>query len=511
MKAMKGSQAFTQSVVSRTKLAAAMLLGFALAAGGGTSFWTNTAGSAFSFVDGANWDTGTAPGVDDNAVFNQSALNGTIHLPAAQTMALWNFQAGDITLNGAADSITTLNGAGTCLYMAPTSAVTVRLKLTSGRIYVGSPGNTGKGFQMARNAWPSGSAHAGSRAELIIDGPAAELYFKDGNLLLGDNAPANVVITNGGRLSTVTTYTGDQKLYWKGRNGTIFHVSGQGSVLRSVIWNLGFAGITVYNNYDVTQEAFLLFDNGAVGDFRLGIKTGLSSKDRSRVRVTGAGTTVTNRAAPLKLAAGGTDNVGILEILDGGRVIAGNENGSDLNIGTFAASSVTGIVTIAGQGSRFESPYNRSVTVLVGSSGGAYGRLTLRDGGALIATNAVSPNTTQVNVWKGVVSLEGGTMKVDHLTATNAAGVLRFVMGATGSGTITLKGNLTVNSSTKLVVDDAGYAAPGEVELIRYGAQVGALAPGNITVTGSGSVFQDTLNTRIVYVPPPLGTVIAIR
>ncbi|MDD5705542.1 MAG: hypothetical protein PHR35_06420 [Kiritimatiellae bacterium] len=509
MNALKGSQAFTRSVTSCAGLAAAMLLGFAVAAGGGTNFWTNTVGSAFIFNEAANWDTAAAPGGADDAIFNAPDLHGAISFTEPVSNASWVFQSGDITINGDAGTAHTLSGAGSgiSLNLAPDSAVTVRVTIASGRFHLIG------GLLAGRNGWPSGSAHPDSHSELVISGAGTVVsnYARFASIMVGENAPASLIITNGACLVEATPATGDEHLNFCGRNDTIFHVTGPGSHLYSRIYALNFPALHV-TSASLAHTGLVLFDNGATAYLRGGIRAGWYS-GRGNVRVTGVGTEIKYRHKPIRLGAHGY-GVGTLEILDGGMVIADSESSVDLNIGEYDHNSVTGAVTIAGGGSMFWSPYDQSVAIRIGSSPvGAYGSLIVRDGGSLIATNANlgAGRSVHAYVVNGLVSMEGGTMKVDHLTATNTTSTLRFVMGTTGSGTITLKGDLTVSSNTKLVVDDADYAVPGEVELIRYGAQVGALAPDNISVTGRGSVVEDAPNNRIVYRPPPMGTIVIVR
>ena len=137
--------------------------------------------------------------------------------------------------------------------------------------------------------------------------------------------------------------------------------------------------------------------------------------------------------------------------------------------------------------------------------GGAVGLLKVT-GGSFTVNNTLYVGENG----NGTVTMgSNGTLTVGNLYATNATSKLRFELGPSGIGTLTVTNELRVSASTKLEVNLSGFPPAASTRLMHYKTCTGTIAPANITITG-GSATIDQRGTDL-YLRQVIGTAVFVQ
>jgi hypothetical protein len=127
---------------------------------------------------------------------------------------------------------------------------------------------------------------------------------------------------------------------------------------------------------------------------------------------------------------------------------------------------------------------------------------TLTIGGSLVvATNG-----------QGTVVFSGGATTATNLFLNGPDATLRFNLGPTGAGTLSVT-NMTIRPGSKLVVDASGYNSANGLRVKLVGCalpRTGAFAESDITVSGATAVVDQTSGSDI-WLQVRLGTLIYLR
>lgn len=140
--------------------------------------------------------------------------------------------------------------------------------------------------------------------------------------------------------------------------------------------------------------------------------------------------------------------------------------------------------------------------------GGSAGTLRV-DGGSFAVTNAnlyVGRNGTGTLI----IGTNGVCTAKDIVLTNNAQSTLRFELGASGPGTLTASGALTVMPGAKLEVDTRAYRGGAVwIKLVDCATRTTEFASENITVTGPGLIRQN--RDEDIWLFNQRGLVIGIR
>ncbi len=353
----------------------------------------------------------------------------------------------------------------------------------------------------------------------IVTGPNS-LWINTGPLVVGSHTSRNsLTVTNGGRVVSADGILGEYAPDADdSANGNTALVTGSGSVWsNSASLYVGRAG---------DSNSVAIRSGGAVsagGDVYIGYE---ATAAENRIELGGGSLTLTNSGAGALDVRGGT------LVFDGGDVTAnrlvmtnntagGNQSLFDFHHGTL--NTLDGSQIVAPAGSDFVVGNTAGQTAAWNLKGGTNGvqpvagnaaRVVL--GGAAGATGVVTV-TGAATVWdidgtlevrRGTLTLDGGTVEANLLLATNnTAGVTSAVVRL-HSGTLNSHGTLIVvppgqnlnvgdvagQTVTWNILDGTNgvFAVAGSSAGIQLGSVVGASA--GVLVTGSGTVWSNGAN-----------------
>lgn len=258
---------------------------------------------------------------------------------------------------------------------------------------------------------------------------------------------------------------------------------------------LSVTGNTTGTDTVAVEDGALIVQSGGTLSNDTGF-VGNTAGTTGTAAVTGAGSNWTNST---ELYVGYAGN-GALVVSDGGAV-----TDTSGYIGYNVSS--TGAATVTGTGSSWDN----SSVYYVGFMGA--GELTVSDGGTVTNTtgyigyNVSSMGTATVtgtgSNWTNSSNLfigRSGTGELivsDGGTVTDATGYIGYTSGSTGTATVTGVGAQWINSSAisvgrdgagSLTISDGGTVQSGNISFIGYGAG----SSGDVTVTGTGSVWSNS-------------------
>jgi T5SS/PEP-CTERM-associated repeat protein len=387
------------------ELLVCLLLG-AMPAHAATKAWTGSVSS--EWTTSGNWSPAGA---------TTSADTANINTTSGPTVSSLNGQANSVNVGNTANGSLTISG-GTLTDATGTIAISL--------------GVTGTG---------------------TVSGSSAH-WTNSGNLTVGNNGTANLIVSNGGHISDFSGLLGN------GANGTgTATITDSGSQwTNSNALNVGQSGtgtLKILNGAAVTAV------NGSVG---------AAASSNGTAEIDGIGSSWMNSGN--FVVGSGMNAHGTASIQNGGLV-------TDVQgkIGQNAGS--TGMVTVTGSGSQ----WTNSAYLIVGNLGN--GTLEIENGGYV---SSVGVNGTGVPGLDGVAAIIGNTnnststVLVDGTgSAMSNAGVLLVGGGSgtnTGNGTLTIQNGGVVNSTSAYIGHNSG-------------------STGTVTVTGSSSAMT---NNGDVYV-----------
>jgi T5SS/PEP-CTERM-associated repeat protein len=300
--------------------------------------------------------------------------------------------------------------------------------------------------------------NAGSVGSITVSG-AGTTWTNLNQLWVGGSGSGTLIIQRGGRLRC-TSSAGSSNVIgtFAGASGTAT-INGTGSTWTCsnelIVGNGGNGTLTIVNGGS--------FVNNVSGFSRVAIGT----SGRGSATVTGPGSTL-NTVGAVDV---GSTGVGVLAVLNGGRVISGRSLIRGLNTGS-------GQVRIAGAGSTW-TVTNGPLTIGLPEPGFSTGptKLAIDPGGTVTVANNIDLDTN------GLLQLHGGTLTVNEIGL--AGGLFKGQFDWTS-------GTLHVNLFRKALTNTAGKLAPGLVN-------GGAIIDGNYTQLAGAEL-------EIVVGGPMLGT-----
>ena len=312
----------------------------------------------------------------------------------------------------------------------------------SNSIYIGSYGDSNSltiangGRVYSQNGYIGAQSAAFSNTVLVTG--SASLWTNWNTMHVGSSGAFNrLIIADGGRV------IGNGLIgYATNANNNSVLVTGTGSTWGASV-TVGYSGSS--NSMTITNGGLVRNVSAAIAT--IGMNTGANNNS---VLVTGSGSLWSNWSVS---HIGGQGSFNSLTITNGGNVI-----NAFCTIG-FGTGASNNSVSVSGVGSLWKL----NNALLVGSNGpGSY--LTIVDGGTVTATNVLLgfQSTSTGNV----IAITGGNL---------------YVTNATGSGLLELRrGALTLNSGT--VVVDRIYATNGASSLVNFNGG---------TFTSSGSIISN--------------------
>jgi len=380
--------------------------------------------------------------------------------------------------------------------------------------------------------------NSGANNNTVLVTGSNAVWQNSGNLVVGDQTAGNQLsLANGGVVSNTAGYIG----YGGGANSNTVTVSGS-------VWNnngdltVGLSGsgnqLTVSNgasvinangwigvNSGANNNSVLVTGSGSVwtnnGNFYIvtGSGNSLTISNGGAVVVTG-GSVVESSAANTTLLVTGSNtvwrNTGVLNLYGSAMQLTISAGGQVFN----TAGEVRGgdAVNVAGSG----SVWNNSGNLLVGSgsgnsltitNGGAVlvggnatlGKLTYINnsitvaGGSLAVTNAGATGT--LNVYKGTLAINGGTIFADSFFATNGGNsVVQF-----NGGTLNTK-TTTVANGSLFTVGNGVNAAALNLQGGTHAFANGLAIANNAQVCGSAAINAAVTNNGMVSPGASIGT-----
>jgi T5SS/PEP-CTERM-associated repeat protein len=335
-----------------------------------------------------------------------------------------------------------------------------------------------------------------AQAQLVSDGGTATINGTTnnlgGDLTVGTNGGnTTLILTNGAVVNSGNALIGLNA----GATNNLVAVSGTGSRLTTA------GGLSVFRIGNGGAFNRLLISQGGAVSNGYGVIGYLAGASNNSVLVTDAGSAWTNNV--LYLGENGSGNS--LTIANAGRVVA-----NDSTIGLVAgASNNSAVVTGT------NSLWSTAGTLLVGDAGGG-SRLWVNRGGAVASTGLVLGNqstsggnllslagansaltvtngggTGTLDVRRGVVELNGGTLTADRLLLTNGAGSFSF-----NDGTLITR-SATISNGQAFVVGRSSNALPLSPVLLNATSMT---LPGSGTA-GPASIYPSVINVTNVGGP----------
>src|SRR6516165_9561726 len=425
--------------------------------------FTVNAGSALTVGDGAFVEIGSLAGggrvtIGPSSPFSLLSIVGTGgttfsgQFSGAGSIELDNTDS--LTLTGASfgGNIGSIGGdlmlCGTCGGPA--------LTISGGSFTVGGSTIVEAGTLTVTNGGTLTTTNFGVAGSAVITGAGSSVTVT-GETIIGNFAPASVIISNGGVLNSQGS--ADIATFLPFLGTPTVTVTGPGST-----WNVGGPFGLFVGDVSVGPGALIIANGGVVNSTTstiIGDVTGAST-----VTVTGAGSVLN---ALNSLTVGGDNGcgcnlVGTLTIADGGVVNSPSPMsiaaGSTLNLGTggLAGAIVTPAIVNEGQ---IAANFTDTLTLAAAISGA--GTLSKAGPGTLILTGS--------NTYTGATTINGGTLIVNGSIANstvtvNAGGRLggtgtlgnTIINGGTLSpgnsiGTLTVNGNLTMTAAASYLVE----------------------------------------------------------
>src|SRR5215469_14344450 len=425
--------------------------------------FTVNAGSALRVGDGAFVEIGSLAGggrvtIGPSSPFSLLSIVGN----GATTFSGTFSGAGSIELDNA-DSLT-LTGAsfggnigsiGGDLTLCGTCA-SPALTISGGSLTVGGSTIVDGGTLTVTNGGTLTTTNFGVAGSAVITGAGSSVTVT-GQTIIGNFAPASVIVSNGGVLNSQGSADIATGLPFLGTPTAT--VTGPGST-----WNVGGPFGLFVGDVTVGPGALTIANGGVVNSTTSTI-IGDASDGSSKVIVTGAGS-VLNAFNSLAIGASscGCNPVGTLTVADGGVVNSPGATsigaGSTLNLGVggLAGAIVTPVIANAGQ---IIANFTDTLTLAAAISGA--GTLSKAGSGTLILTGS--------NTYTGATTIDGGTLIVNGSIANstvtvNAGGRLggtgtlgnTIINGGTLSpgnsiGTFTVNGNLVMSAAASYLVE----------------------------------------------------------
>ena len=410
-----------------------------------TNSWTDGAGK---WETGANWSQGIAPTNTQAAILITNAGNKTVTIDATTSGGF----PGTMTIQN-------LNIAG-----AGSSTNTLALN------------NAG----LATPLWVHSHLTLSNNSAVVINNSALQV---DGMLSMGSpiGSGSQLVITNGGKVVSVATAIGGLP----GFNNSVV-VTGTNSVWINTNTTLSVANSSGGTAIRIADGASFLATNVFLGNS--------ATADGNIVIVTDAGSAWTNTGA---LFVGGATHHTQFIVSNGATAFS-----SSATIGN--ASGTTNSALVTGTNSLWRT----DGAIRVGN-GGIGDRLTVTDGGSVIASNA--SHTGLVTVDGATLVLGDGTFKSDNLVVTNNGVVQYALTYHVDNGTITVAGG-TVEAGSNLVIatttDSTGTVLVVGGTLVSTN---GAVSVGNDGTSTSGGgvgllvVSNGTLQTTTILIGSSAG------
>lgn len=323
------------------------------------------------------------------------------------------------------------------------------------------PGNAGSVKIETRQLIISDGAKVG--AETTGAGDAGDVTILTGQLIIENGGVAGAQTLSEGNAGTVTVRV-DELVEIRGVSP-----DGKSSVLGAVTTGAGNAG-----NVTISTEGLIIRDGGGVDVSTEGVGMAGNLTVRASESVLVSGTSADGEYfSTLGAETAGTGNAGDVSISTGRLII---ENGGAVEAQTLSEGKA-GTVTVRADELvevRGISPDGEPSVLAVGTTGAGNagditietGRLTIRDGGAVIADTMGAGNAGNLTV-RASESVEVGGTSVNRSSALGAV-----TLGAGSAGNITIE-------TGQLIVSDGG---------IVIADTVGAGNAGNLTVRASESV-----------------------
>lgn len=429
-------------------------------------------------------------------------------------------------------------------YLGNTSASSNNLALVTGAGSVWSNrgqvvvGNNGSGNRVdTANAarffsvtGTIGNATISSNNSVLVTGTGS-VWRNSGTLTVGNSGSQNqLVVTNGGQVISAAAYVG----YNSGASSNLILVAGPGSLLSNSAFNIGENGagnslvirgggqgisssVSLGWSISASNNAALVTDAGSVwnaGSFMLGLNSrgntltvtnggqvhavnsavGWAGRNNTAL-LAGTGSIWTNSGFFWMGASGGSDSNSLM-ITDGGQLLASSSRLGDN--GRYSTALVTGTNSlwrttgdfILGNGAGgnqltiTDSATLVATSLLMGAQAIATGNLLALSGGNLYVTNTAATGTLEVR--RGTLAFDGGTLLADRLVATNGAqSVLDF-----NSGLLRV-GALTISNGVPFAVGDGLGAATLDLGGGSHLLANGLLLASNAVLTGPGTIAGD--------------------
>ncbi len=328
-----------------------------------------------------------------------------------------------------------------------------------------------------------------SRSNSVLVTGAGSSWINSGNVSLGPGDANQVVVSNGAAVASLFANIGYNS---SGSASNVALVTGSGSIWRaSSEFRVGFSGYG--NQLTVSAGGVLTSDRASIGT--------QTSGNSNLALITGAGSLwqVTN-----DLNVGSYGSVNQLVISNGGKVLS-----TSANIGAVTNANSNSVL-VTGTG----SIWSNSTSLFVGS-GGAGNQLTIMSGGtvsspnlqlgstinisnnnngrivvaggSLLVTN--SSGTGRLNLVRGESQINTGSITVDVLQMTNAAGTFDFM-----GGTLNVRTSLVANTQPFFVGNGSFPANLNLVGTNTHTFSNNLVILSNAVLSGSGTVGGSITN-----------------
>ena len=473
--------------------------------------WTNTAGG--NYTNSLNWNPNTVPGSGDNPLFK---ANGSYQVD--WTGSITNL--GTVRFDAANGTVT--QAIGSARWTVTNAWIAVTSGVRSNTVVQTS------GTWEIRDTLYVGAGNSQNRAAYTLTG--GSLLSK--NLYMGYGTSNLTLITGSG--STVTN-TGSFSIGFSGSRDFQFVISNGASVVAtgvdgdSASISLGVSAsdqsghsllitgsnsvLKLTGNLRMMQGTNMLVtiaDGGRVQAAQTYVGFGSTSQSSvgHRLVVTGPGSVLTNNTDLFlgRAKAGGSTFGSQLVITNGGRVFASSfysgfegavpSNSTEV-VGANSRLDISGTLH-AGYVSVSNSLFVRdggavsAPTLNVGSLAASSNNLVQVEGAGstVVATNATKDGL--VNILRGALTMNGGTVTADKLLATNGS-MSVFNLNA---GTLNIKASTVVSNGSAFTVGDGTQAATlnlvGGTHSFKNGLSVlsNATLKGFATNTGSVTIFD---------------------